>query len=430
MPEQRGSVRVTVADSERDWRRRGARLAVIVLAALLASAGVVGAVRLLTPSSEAGVGPPPSALDANSVTVPSATVPDTTRLALLGPVALLDSRATGALDPGSEVDLPVPELPAGSTAVLLEVSVVQATGAGAITVESDAGETTVVQVPDANVMTTATTVVPIGPDAQLRARTEAGGHLVVNLLGAFEPAGTAVAGRIVPVPATEVLRLVPELQGKDATITLADVPALAGAGSVSAVLVQIAADVGTNGGFVEFDGQAGEVKQELFWSATSGDDRTRDGFAVVPVAGGSFDLRYEAGTLLTVDVVGYVTGDNAPESTAGLVVLVPPDPGPAVEIPAGGSTSVELVPAGGVAGVPADKVAAVLLGVVATGDAPGGVTVSAPGSEPPTNPTIEAAVGAPRPTVTLVAVVDGVAQVDSEAGAAVTLSLQAVTLTG
>lgn len=84
--------------------------------------------------------------------------------------------------------------------------------------------------------------------------------------------------------------------------------------------------------------------QELFWSATAGDDRTRDGFAVVPVTDGSFDLHYEAGTLLTVDAVGYVTGDAAPESAAGLVVLVPPDPGPAVEVPAGGSASVDVVP--------------------------------------------------------------------------------------
>jgi hypothetical protein len=123
--------------------------------------------------------------------------------------------------------------------------------------------------------------VPAGPNAGLQVRTEGGGHLLVQLLGAFEPAQDATAGRIVLVPATRVLDLVTARDGTDATIDLTTVPALAEPGQVAAVLLQVAADVGRRGGSVTVDGVPGGVRQTVFWSPTSGADRTRTGFLVV-----------------------------------------------------------------------------------------------------------------------------------------------------
>lgn len=158
-----------------------------------------------------------------------------------------------------------------------------------------------------------------------------------------------------------------------------------------------AADVGTNGGFVTAGSSAGEQDQQVFWTATAGDDRTRDGFLVVPVEDGSVYLHYEAGTRLVADLVGYVTDGTAPAQAGGLVVPVPPAPAEPVPVPAGEPVDITVIPPGGIAGVPA-------------------------------NPTLTAAGGAPRPTVTLVRTVAGAVRVSTEAGASVALSPQAVVL--
>ena len=316
-----GTVRVTVTEPGRGrgLLPRLGRAALLVLVALATSAGILIGYRLLAaPADEeaASTTVPASSLDARAV----APVPGSSRLVLLGPRPLLDTRQIGALAPGSVAELPLPALPSGSSAVLVDVSLIQAAGPGEVTLVSTTGEVVALQLPAAGAQTSATVVVPIGADNQLRVRTAGGGHAVVTLIGAFEPAETATAGRIVPLPATRVLRLVPVTDGKDATIDLAPVPALAGAGPVAAVLLQIAADVGTRGGFVIADGAAAEPDQQVYWSATAGADRTRSGFVVVPVTGSTVRVHYEAGTLLTVDLVGYVTPASAPASTAGLVV--------------------------------------------------------------------------------------------------------------
>jgi hypothetical protein len=430
-PRRSNSVQVTVADTERRPMPRTLRLAVVALTAVLAAATVLAMVRLVDGRAGAESGPRPAALDARSVTPPAtpiqATVPGSTRLALLGPLVLLDSQGTGGMEPGAEATVPLPVLPPDSTAVLLEVSLLAATGPGAVTVGSATAEIPVLRLPAAGTSLTATVVVPVGRDADLRVRTEGGGHLLVNLVGAFEPVETATSGRLVPVPATEVLHLVPDTDGKEATIDLAGVPVLPEDGSVSAVLLHIAADVGGNGGYVAVGG-SGELDQQFYWTPTSGDDRTRVGLLVVPLAGGSVDLRYQAGSELTASLVGYVTDGTAPSAVAGLVVPVPPEAVEPVRVPAGEPVDVAVIPPGGIGQVPADRVAAALLGITATGDAAGGVSVHTPGSAAPAAPTLAAAAGGPRATLTLVETVDGEVRVAAEVGASVSLAPQALVL--
>jgi hypothetical protein len=428
-------VHVTVAEGERR-PPRAIRWIIVALSVILTSGGVLLGARFLV-DAEATVPSraPAAALDARSATPAPDTaaadivgaVRDSTRFVPMEPTLALDTRGLGALRPGAEVTVQLRDLPTGATAVLTEVSLLAATGAGDVTIDGGAGRRTVLRAPRAGAQLSTTVVVRIGPDATLRVRT-GGGHLLVNLVGAFQPVQVSSAGRIVPVPAVPVLRLVPRTDGNDATIRLSDVPALRRAGPISALLLQIAGDVGSHGGSVAVGSAPGGLNQTIFWNATSGTDRTRGGFVVVPVPGGSLQLRYKAGTEMRADLVGYVTGDGAAMTDAGLVVPVPPPATRPVRIAAGAGADVEVIPTAGIADVPADQVAATLLTVAATGDAVGGVTVHAPGSSVPANPTLIAPRGATRSALTLVGVVAGDVRIVSAAGASVTATPQAVVL--
>src|SRR6185369_8953144 len=121
--------------------------------------------------------------------------------------------------------------------------------------------------PAAKAQLTATVVVPVSGNEGLTVGTEGGGQLTVNLLGAFEPAPSATAGRIVPIDSAPVLQLVPATDGHDADIDPNQVPAIRAAGSVSAVLLAVAADVGPNGGLVSTGPSADRQTQATYWSA-------------------------------------------------------------------------------------------------------------------------------------------------------------------
>jgi hypothetical protein len=431
-----GSVRVTVAGADRRLLPRLVRLTVIALTAVLTSAGVVVGIRTLGgPAGEQST-PPPATLDARSIVAAPAArsggaVPGSSRLALLGPQVLLDTRAGNRLRPGATVQLVLPALPSGSTAMLLEVSLLAATGPGAVSIRSGPDQIPLLRLPRAGTMTTATVVVPVDPGRGPQVRTEGGGHLLVQLLGAFEPAQDATSGRVVPVPATRVLDLVPATDGKDATIDLAGVPALRESGRVGAVLLTVAADVGRHGGSVTVDGIPGGADQRVYWMPTAGTDRTRTGFLVVPVSGTKVDLHYQAGTELRADLVGYITAESGARDTAGLMVPLPlPAQTAPAPVGAGKPADLTLVPPDGLAGVVADRVAAALVRVAATAEKAGGVTVYAPGSAMPGVRTVTAAPGPPRSTTTLAGTVDGAIRVSTEAGASVSVNAQALILGG
>jgi hypothetical protein len=270
-----------------------------------------------------------------------------------------------------------------------------------------------------------TVVARLGADGVLLVRTEGGGKLVVNLVGAFEPVEKSTSGRVVPVPATQVVKLVPKTDGKYATVDLSAVPALRD-GGYAAVLLQFSADVGANGGFVETGLSVDRLDQRILWNPTTAEDRIRGGFLVVPVTGGPVHIHYEAGNVLTADLVGYVTDGTAPESDTGLVIPSPPSAGAEVRVAAGQEAQVPLV----AEGVPAGRLAGVFLGITATGDALGAVTVHAPDVAAPANPTMIAAAGGARQSVTLVATAEGAVRVASAAGAFVGLAPLAVVLGG
>jgi len=349
-----------------------------------------------------------------------------TRLVLVGPQSVVDTRDSRRVAANAEVSLPLPKLPEGSTAILAEVSVLNATGAGAVTLTSEAGEITALQVPGAGAQLTTTVIVRIGPEARLRARVEGGGHLVVNLIGAFEPTETSDSGRIIAISAARALELVPAVDGHDAVVDVDRVPALSEAGGLSAVLLQVSADVGRHGGFIQVGPDPKHFKQEFYWSATSGSDRIRDGFLVVPVTDGQFAVHYKAGFRLRVEVVGYVTDGTAPEATAGLVVPVAPDSIKPVTVGAGTTAQVSI--AGKNAEVPADRIAAAVLNVATKAEKGGGMNVFAPGTDEKTSAALQVSPDRPRSLVTLVGAQGGAVQLAAETRSIVTLTPQALIL--
>jgi hypothetical protein len=380
--------------------------------------------------------PPPTALDARS-TLPATPATEAasaltdptgpTRLQIVGARKLMDTGV--ALPAGLEVNVPLPTLPRDIRAVLVEMTLRDAGGPGIVTVRTNVEETAALRLPAAKAQTSATVVALIDGDRALAVRTQGGGRLIVNLVGIFQPAQTATAGRIVALPTQPVLKLTPAVDGNDADLDVRTLPALRSAGPLSAVLLNFDGDVGVHGGFVAMGPSAANLPQQVHWSATQGADRTRHGFLVVPVAGGRVHLQYHAGTELRVEIAGYVTGDGATQSADGLVLPVPASGAQSVTVAAGGRAAVPVVPAQDAAGVEAGQVEAALVGVLATAQAQGGVSVRTPSAAPAGGATLSAA-AKPRSMLALSGVENGAVSVTSQIGATVVVTPRALVLRG
>ncbi|MCZ7423548.1 hypothetical protein O7605_28990 [Verrucosispora sp. WMMA2121] len=422
-------VKVTVATGERRPLSPVARWLIIALAWVLTSATVLVGSRYAVSAWVGEPGTvPATALDARSFGDASAaptdrTVAGSARLVPVRPRVLLDSREVGSLPAGVDVTVPMPETAADTRVVLVEVSILNAKGPGEVTVGQGTDRTVVLRAPKAGAQLSATVVTHLAPDGDLRASTSGGGDLLVRLVGVFEPAQRSDAGRIVAVPPTRVVTLVPRTDGKKARIPLAKIRPLADAGPISAVILQVSADVGSNGGYVAAGTRAGDLNQAVYWSATSGSDRTRSGLMVVPVRDGSVHLRYEAGTELRADLVGYVTGAGAPESTEGLVVPVAPQAPEPVRVGARSDVEVTLGTTDSLADVPVDRIAAALVTVTATGEATGGVEVGG-------KQILTASKGVARSALTLVEAPQATVRVGSAVAATIAVTPHALVLTG
>jgi hypothetical protein len=344
-----------------------------------------------------------------------------TRLVVPPARHLLDRGVT----PGAVVDLPLPRLRPGTSAVLLQLSMTEATGPGQVRVRSAVEDVPALRLPRAGAQTSAAVIVLLGPDHTLRVSSTGGGRLIANLTGTFEAADDATAGRLLPVRAQPVLTL--QNGSHDAVVDLSRVSAVRAAGSVSAVLLHVAAQVGNLGGHVAEGRSLRHPNQVVYWAATTAGDQVRHGFLVVHVpADGRIRLHYKAGSYLQVELLGVVTGNRAPQSTTGLVVPVPLFLAPSVRVTKAGHTDVPLIPTAGLVGVPRDRAEAALLTLTATAEVVGDVSVAAPGRTAPA--ALSAGGGRPRATLTLSGLVNGAVSITNETGAVVVLTPRALIL--
>lgn len=133
----------------------------------------------------------------------------------MNPVRLLDTRdGTGGTDgvqpSGSTVDLTVTgdgRVPGAPTAVVLNVTVTEATNAGFVqaypTGVGEPGASSNLNVPGPGATIANTVIVPVGPGFSVSFLMDAGGHLLVDAFGYFETSGPATVGRFQTLDAPE-----------------------------------------------------------------------------------------------------------------------------------------------------------------------------------------------------------------------------------
>jgi hypothetical protein len=171
-------------------------------------------------------------------------------------------------------------------------------------------------------------IVPLGEDGAVDVFTQMSTQLVVDVVGAWEPATTATAGRFVPTGPARVLDTrdgAPVAGGSTQLVELGS----AAAGASGAVL-NVTATEASGAGFVTVWGPgapqpvASNVNVERA-------GQTVANTVVTPVdAGGQVAVFVQSTTHVVIDLVGTFTGDAAPSSADGTPALAPRSPGSSV----------------------------------------------------------------------------------------------------
>jgi hypothetical protein len=158
---------------------------------------------------------------------------------------------------------------------------------------------------------------------------------------------------------------------------------------VGAVLVQVTADFGRNGGTLRLAPTPDRLGPALRWSPPEAGDKVRQATAFVPLGpGGRFAVSYHGGFVLDVDVIAFVTDRRAAAATTGLFVPAP-RPG-ALSARIRGGTRTPLDP-----GTAVPDAGAALLTVTARGPDRGRVDV-AEGPRPSRAVLVSPGAGVPR----------------------------------
>jgi hypothetical protein len=271
--------------------------------------------------------PPPAALD----TRPAAFNPITPRRILdTRPESATAGTPRGPFPPFSIVDLPV-GLP-GASAVAVSIVSVGAVGPGYVqalpTLMASIASSSTINVDRAGEVRPNFAVVPVGADGSISFFLFSGGDIVVDIVGWFgAAAGPVGPGRFVAVDPVRIADTRPEspvpadrAPGKPSSgssVLIGGIPA-----GAAAVVVNVTSDQAEAPGYlraqptgvVGLGTSTGNFVRGLASST----------LAIVPVNDGSISVVTSAPTHVVVDLVGYVTGPDAPVSSTGLFVPVGP----------------------------------------------------------------------------------------------------------
>ena len=293
--------------------RMGSRSVLAVLAAL---GSVVGATFVTA------VGVPGATVSAAGLTSAYVAMPTSQRL--------LDTRSSSPVPANGTVSVAITgsaPLPTTGTvtAAVLNLTVAPPAGPGFWTVwphTSPRPEASNLNIDELQVLagniTPNLVTVPVGADGVVDVYSDAGGHLIVDLLGYYTPTDAATAGRFEPLASpTRVL----DTRG---TSTFAagetrkfTVPGAAGA---SAVAVNLTSVTDTPGFWqVYAHGSPAPATSNLNSPAGFGAAIANQAIVTVDAAGGITIFSERGGDLL-IDVVGIYSGSGAPSSSIGLFV--------------------------------------------------------------------------------------------------------------
>ncbi|MEM7272164.1 MAG: hypothetical protein AAF547_03700 [Actinomycetota bacterium] len=331
----------------------------------------------------------------------AAGLPDrASRLDLVGPVRLLDTRQDDPVEPGGTVTLDLaPYLDPAATGVVVSIAITGAAGPGVITANLDEGPVVVAEA-GARLATGIGFVARDQAD-QLRVTSEGGAHLVVDLVGVFVADGPSAAGRIVPVAPQPLTRLVTAVDGPRATVQPLGTATLPSTG-VAALVVRVGADVGDRGGVVTLgpgDG-TGEQPNLMLWGPAGDTDNRRFGVAIVTLDElGRMSLDYDGGSVLDLELLGYVTDEDAAVDTAGL--FVPIAPTTVVDAANRGGATLPAAAAASI-GIE-DPIAGLALAIAGRADDIGDLVSFDPRTGLPRSATLEIGGGGRRTTTSLVA---------------------------
>jgi Zinc carboxypeptidase len=248
----------------------------------------------------------------------------------VGPRRLADTRPTSSSG-FSRIDAHTIRVvvDADAVAATLTVTAVATSGAGFVTVwptGASRPEASNLNVTRAGEVRANTVTVRLGTAGSVDLFVQTPTQLIVDLVGLFNQAADATAGRYQPSVAGRVLDTrepafggTPLKPGRQRDVPLpADVPTDA---------VAVAANLtftGTLGAGFFTAWPAGAPLPQASTGNADGAGQTRAIFTVVPVSASGFSIYTQGGAHVVVDIVGYFTGPSAPLSDVGL--FVPQDP--------------------------------------------------------------------------------------------------------
>ena len=266
---------------------------------------------------------PPTTIETTTTTteaevaVDAYALPDgASRLVALNPERIIDSGEESAVG-----DRAVAELGRDWTAVAVSVTVAGSPQAGSVLVDGGGGAVEAIAIDRPGASTTNLVVIPMS-GRTLTAWSTAGGRVIVDLVGGFEASGPTATGRFVAIEPTEITRLVTKTDGRETDLPFDQA---APTDQASAYLVAISADVGDQGGMVRTGASADQYDQALMWGPATDLSKQRRGLMLMqPNADGQAHLRYDGGSELSAQVLGYFTSDSQPVSSDGLYVASGP----------------------------------------------------------------------------------------------------------
>jgi hypothetical protein len=301
----------------------------------------------------------PAVGDTAPTTGASSEAPSTTAYVPVGPVRLADTRETPCgctrLDPSTvRVDIVGrDDVPDGATAVAVTVTALQTASPAFVTVYPGGGDRPIASTLNTRTdrVTSNSTIVPIGDGGAIDLFQLVPGDLVVDVTGAFVPAESSRAGRLVSVTAR---RLVDTRTPADGAVPLRangdlTIPLPPGVDADASALVVNVTSVGDPApGYLSVRPAGTPVRTTSFMNL-DGSGQATAASLIAPVSADGFTIRSLTGGHVIVDFTGWFTGPGAADSADGLFVPVAPTrlldtridgprlhPGGAIELPLDG----------------------------------------------------------------------------------------------
>jgi hypothetical protein len=350
------------------------------------------------------------------------------------PVRILDTRNAGGKFADQETRpvqiFDVGGVPAGASAVVLNVTATEATKAGFLTVWPGGAAPSISSVNVVEGQTVPNLVtVQVGTNGKISVFSAGGTHVLIDVMGYYEPTDTSAYGgryQAVPLQRAADTRNTGNAPGAQGILNVPIAGRYGVPEDATAAVLNLTVTGVVKGGFTTV--YPGKTARPITSNLNSaGEDRANQ--AIVKLGDdGSVDVFSENGSQIIVDVAGYFTSDFAPLSRSGLFIPITPvrvlstrdgvnyDPAVTGKPGPNSTTYARVGESGGIDTGYAGSVVTNVTAVDATN--PGFVTVYLTGSPKPETSTLNPAKGETVPNHTTTALgTSGDIAINTTAGA-------------